>query len=89
MIWWHRNKGRVLVSTHHGILENVCPFGNICHSEEAAGTWREKTMVTVFFTAKKLIMFDVLLRGSTFNQLYFINNISPDLKTANLKFWCQ
>jgi hypothetical protein len=34
-----------------------------------------KTMITVFFTAKKLIVYDVLPRGSIFNQLYFINHI--------------
>jgi hypothetical protein len=43
-------------------------------------------MITVFFTTKKLIVLDVLPRGSTFNQLYFIKNIFPDLKTANLNF---
>jgi hypothetical protein len=45
-----------------------------------------KIMMMVFFTAKKLIGFDVLPRDSTFNQLYFINNIFTDLKTANLNF---
>jgi hypothetical protein len=43
-------------------------------------------MITVFFTAKKLIVPDVLPRCSTFIQLYFINNIFPDLKTPNLNF---
>jgi hypothetical protein len=33
--------GILLVSTHHGILENICPFGSRCHSEDAAGSWRE------------------------------------------------
>jgi hypothetical protein len=45
-----------------------------------------KTMITVFFTAKKLVVFYVLPRGSTFNQLYFIKNTFLDLKTANLYF---
>jgi hypothetical protein len=45
-----------------------------------------KAMITVFFTAKKLIVFNVLPRDSTFNQLYFINDIFPDLKTSNLNF---
>jgi hypothetical protein len=45
-----------------------------------------KTMVMVFFTARKLIVLDVLPRGSTLNWLYFINHIFPDLKTANLNF---
>jgi hypothetical protein len=40
----------------------------------------------MFFTAKKLILFDVLPRGSTFNQRDFINSIFPDLKTANVNF---
>jgi hypothetical protein len=44
----------------------------------------EKTMIRVFFTAKKLTVFDVLSRRSIFNQLHFIKNIFPDLKTANL-----
>jgi histone-lysine N-methyltransferase SETMAR len=43
-------------------------------------------MITVFFTAKKLIVFDVLPRGSTFNQLYVMDGIFPDLETANLNF---
>jgi hypothetical protein len=46
----------------------------------------KKTMITVSFTAKKLIVLNVFPRGSTFNQLYFVNNIFPDLKTANLNF---
>jgi hypothetical protein len=50
---------------------------------------REKTMITVFFTAKKLIVFDLLPRGRTFNQLYFINNRMPDLKTPGLIFQRQ
>jgi hypothetical protein len=44
----------------------------------------EKTMIMVFFTAKKLIVPDVLSRGSTFNQIYFIRNRFPNLKTAGL-----
>jgi hypothetical protein len=62
---------RGLVSKHHGILEKVCPLSSRCHSEDPADSWREKTMITVFFTAKKFIMFDVLPTGSTFNRLYF------------------
>jgi hypothetical protein len=45
-----------------------------------------KTMITVFFTAKKHLLFEVLPRGSTCNQMSFINNIFPDLKAANLNF---
>jgi hypothetical protein len=31
----------------------------------------------------------VLPRGSTFNQLYVMKSIFPDLKTTNLNFRCQ
>jgi hypothetical protein len=51
-----------------------------------AGSWREKTLIRVFFTAKKFIAFDVLSRGGMVNQLYFINNIFPDLQIGNLDF---
>jgi hypothetical protein len=54
----------------------------IPRTRQAVGT--KKPMIKAFFTAKKLITFDVLPRRNTFNQLYFINNIFPDLKTANL-----
>jgi hypothetical protein len=56
----------------------------IPRTRQAVGT--KKTVITVFFPAHKLIMFDVLPRDSTFNQLYFIKHIFPDLKTANLNF---
>jgi hypothetical protein len=48
-----------------------------------------KTMTMMFFTTQKLLVFDVLPRGSTFNSLYSIDNIFPDLKTVNLNFRCQ
>jgi hypothetical protein len=46
----------------------------------------KETMITLFFTAKKLIVLDVLPRGSMLNQLHFANCIFPDLITANLIF---
>jgi hypothetical protein len=63
------------------------PADVILRTREVVGAI--KTMITVFFTVKKLIALDVLPRGSTFKQLYFINNIFPDLKIANLKFGRQ
>jgi hypothetical protein len=45
-----------------------------------------KTMITVLFTAKKLIVFDALPRGNTLNHPYFTNSIFCDLKTANPNF---
>jgi histone-lysine N-methyltransferase SETMAR len=46
----------------------------------------KKTMVTIFFTARQLIMLDVLPKGSKFNQQYFIDYVFPNLKTKNLNF---
>jgi hypothetical protein len=37
-----------------------------------------KTMITVFFTVKKLTVLSVPLRGSTFNQLSCIKKYSPN-----------
>jgi hypothetical protein len=59
----------------------------ILRTRQAVGV--KQTLIAVFFTATKLIMLDVLPRGSRFNQLYFIPNIFSDLKTANLNFLRQ
>jgi hypothetical protein len=40
----------------------------------------KETMITIFFTARQLILLDVLPTGSKFNQPYFINSAFPDLK---------
>jgi hypothetical protein len=44
-------------------------------SQQATGT--KKTMITLFFTGRKLIVRDILSKGSKFNQLYFIDYIFP------------
>jgi hypothetical protein len=59
------------------------PMSFLGHAGQPAG----KTMITVFFTTKILIVFSALPRGSTLNQRYFINNTFPDLERANLN--CQ
>jgi hypothetical protein len=43
-------------------------------------------MATILFTGRELIVLDVLPKDSKFNQLYFIDYIFPDLKSANLNF---
>jgi histone-lysine N-methyltransferase SETMAR len=45
-----------------------------------------KIMIMIFFTARQLILLDVLPKGSKFNQQYFINYLFPDLKTKNLNY---
>jgi hypothetical protein len=37
---------------------------------------RKQTLITVSFTAQKLIILDVRLKGITFDALYFINYFS-------------
>jgi hypothetical protein len=53
-------------------------------------TWqafgREQTMIMLFFTARKLTVFDLLLKGSKFNQLYVVDYKFPDLEKSNMNF---
>jgi hypothetical protein len=42
-----------------------------------------KTMTTIFFTARQLILLDVLPKGSKFNQQYFIDYVFLDFKPEN------
>jgi hypothetical protein len=56
----------------------------IPRTRQAVGT--TKTMIRMFFAIKKLIVFNVLPRGSKFNQLSLINHVFPDLETSNLNF---
>jgi hypothetical protein len=43
-------------------------------------------MITIFFTARQLILLNVQLKRSKFNQQYFIDYVFPDLKTENRNF---
>jgi hypothetical protein len=56
------------------------------YSKEAANNRHEKTMITDFFTARQLILLDVLPKGSKFIQQYFIDYVFPDLQTENRNF---
>jgi histone-lysine N-methyltransferase SETMAR len=56
------------------------------HSKDAANNWRQKPMIKIFFTARQLILLDVLLKGSKFNQQHFIDYRFPDFKTENQNF---
>jgi hypothetical protein len=46
----------------------------------------KRTMIEPFFTARKLIVLEVLPKGRKFKQQYFIDYIFPDLKRANMNF---
>jgi hypothetical protein len=41
--------------------------------------WITKTMLTIFFTSRKLIVLEALPKGTTFPQHYFISDILADL----------
>jgi histone-lysine N-methyltransferase SETMAR len=43
-------------------------------------------MITLFFTARKLIVLEVLPKGGRFNQQSFVDCIFPDLKRAHVNF---
>jgi hypothetical protein len=43
----------------------------------------KKTMITVSFTATKLVVLDVLPKGHKYNQQCFVYHIFPYLKKAN------
>jgi hypothetical protein len=53
--WWHCNRWQVLVSTHHGLLENVYPFGSRCHSKGTAGLGAKKLWLRCSSTQKNLL----------------------------------
>jgi hypothetical protein len=44
---------------------------------------QEKTIITPFFTGRKLIILDVLLKGRKYDQRYFVHHVFPDLKEEN------
>jgi hypothetical protein len=46
----------------------------------------KKVMMTLFFTGTKLIVLNVMPKGSKYSQLYFADNILPDLNKGKLSF---
>jgi hypothetical protein len=50
------------------------------------GLGTKKTMITLFFNGRKLIVLDVVPKGRKYNQRYFVHNIFPDLKHQNRRY---
>jgi hypothetical protein len=69
-----------LVQVLLSIFNNACAGTIRGYSTDAANNWREKTMIMIFFTARQLLLLDVLPKGSKFNQQYFIDYVFPDSK---------
>jgi hypothetical protein len=53
-------------------------------SKDAANSRNEANYGNDFFIGHKLIMIDIVPKGSKFNQPYFINYIFPDLNGENV-----
>jgi hypothetical protein len=60
------------------------PVDGIPRMRQAGGA--NKTMITLFFTPRKVIVLDVLTKGHKYNQQSFVDYIFPDLEKANLSF---
>jgi hypothetical protein len=50
------------------------------------GIGAKRIMITLFFTAKKRIVLDVMPKGWKYNQLYFVDDIVPGLKRGKMSF---
>jgi hypothetical protein len=85
-LWRNCNGWWVLLQTLLSIFNNVCAGATRDYSKDAANNWREKAMIMILFTARQLILLDVLPKGSKFNQQYFIDYVLPDLKMENRNF---
>jgi hypothetical protein len=46
----------------------------------------KETMLAVFFTSRKLIVFEVLPKGTTFTRYYFMSDSLPDLDREKLRY---
>jgi hypothetical protein len=46
----------------------------------------KRIMITLFFTVRKLILLDVMLKGWKCNQLYFVDNRVPGLRRGKMSF---
>jgi hypothetical protein len=60
------------------------PTDVVSRTRQAIGT--KETMMTFSFTGRKLIMLDILPKGSKFNQLYSVDYIFPSLHRAKVNF---
>jgi hypothetical protein len=63
------------------------PADVIPRTRQAIGA--KKIMITVFFTARKLIVLDVMPKGWKYNQRYFVDKIVPGLKRGKMSFVCR
>jgi hypothetical protein len=60
------------------------PTDVIPRTRQAIGT--RKSMITIFFTGRKLIVLNILPKGSKFNQLCFVDYIFLDFKRQKMNF---
>jgi hypothetical protein len=63
------------------------PTDVIPRRRQVIGT--KQTMRMTFFAGRKLIVLDIIPKGSKLNQLYFADYTLPDLKRENMNFHCR
>jgi hypothetical protein len=79
-----RNKSWFRYSCPSSKMFARSPAEVIPRTQQAIGD--KKTMITLFFTARKLIFLDALPKGHKYNQQTSVDYILMDLKKANLSF---
>jgi hypothetical protein len=62
------------------------PSADVVLPKQRAGFQVKQTMITIFFTATRLIVLNSLPQGHSFTQGYFISQIVPAFTKEKLKF---
>jgi histone-lysine N-methyltransferase SETMAR len=66
---------------------SICaPSRNLAARKTADPNRTNKTMLTVFFTSRRLIVLEALPKGTTFTQHYFVSDILPHLDGEKLRY---
>jgi hypothetical protein len=79
-VWSTKSKGQQLLTISEGKLGMPLCSGQIQSVENVHAIGARQTIITIFFTARKIVVLDVLSQDSKFDWFYFINGIFPDLK---------
>jgi hypothetical protein len=62
------------------------PSRDLAATRAKDADWTKRTMLTIFFTSRRLIVLEVLPTGTTCTQHDFISRISPDLDGKKLRY---
>jgi hypothetical protein len=72
----------------YGYLSNsmFAPLRNVAATRTNDADRTKKIMLTVFFTSRRLIVLEALLKDTTYAQHCFISDILPDLDSEELRY---